>query len=34
VKAKPIPPFMEELINAGGLINYLKKRLEDKHEKV
>ncbi len=26
--AKPIPPFMEELINAGGLINYLKKKLE------
>lgn len=34
VKAKPIPPFMEELINAGGLINYLKKKLEDAHEKV
>jgi 3-isopropylmalate/(R)-2-methylmalate dehydratase small subunit len=29
VKSKPIPPFMEELIKAGGLINYLKKRLED-----
>ena len=28
VKAKPIPPFMEELINSGGLINYLKKKLE------
>jgi 3-isopropylmalate/(R)-2-methylmalate dehydratase small subunit len=28
VKAKPIPPFMEELINAGGLINYLRKKLE------
>jgi 3-isopropylmalate dehydratase small subunit len=26
-KAKPIPPFMEELINAGGLINYLKNKL-------
>ena len=25
--AKPIPPFMEELINAGGLINYLKNRI-------
>ena len=34
VKAKPIPPFMEELINAGGLINYLKKKLEDADEKV
>jgi 3-isopropylmalate dehydratase small subunit len=30
VKAKPIPPFMVELINAGGLINYLKKKLEEK----
>ncbi|MCX8022413.1 MAG: 3-isopropylmalate dehydratase small subunit [Syntrophorhabdaceae bacterium] len=29
VKAKPIPPFMEELIEAGGLINYLKKKLEE-----
>ncbi len=28
VVAKPIPPFMVELINAGGLMNYLKKRLE------
>lgn len=28
VKAKPIPPFMVELINEGGLINYLKKKLE------
>jgi len=28
-QAKPIPPFMEELINAGGLINYLKKKLEE-----
>ncbi len=26
-KAKPIPPFMQELINSGGLINYLKKKL-------
>lgn len=30
VKAKPIPPFMLELINTGGLINYLKKKLEEK----
>ncbi len=29
IKAKPIPPFMVELINAGGLINYLKKQLEE-----
>jgi 3-isopropylmalate/(R)-2-methylmalate dehydratase small subunit len=28
VKAKPIPPFMVELINQGGLIQYLKKKLE------
>ncbi len=28
VKAKPIPPFMVELINEGGLINHLKKKLE------
>lgn len=28
VKAKPIPPFMVDLINEGGLINYLKKKLE------
>jgi 3-isopropylmalate/(R)-2-methylmalate dehydratase small subunit len=28
VQAKPIPPFMVELINQGGLINYLKKKLE------
>jgi 3-isopropylmalate/(R)-2-methylmalate dehydratase small subunit len=27
-KAKPIPPFMEELIREGGLIPYLKKKLE------
>ncbi len=32
VKAKPIPPFMVELINAGGLINYLKKSMEEKDE--
>jgi 3-isopropylmalate/(R)-2-methylmalate dehydratase small subunit len=29
VTAKPIPPFMVELINEGGLINYLKKKLEE-----
>jgi len=28
VTAKPIPPFMVELIDEGGLINYLKKKLE------
>jgi len=26
--AKPIPPFMQELINAGGLIEWTKKRLK------
>jgi 3-isopropylmalate dehydratase small subunit len=29
VKAKPIPPFMLELIREGGLINLLRKRLEE-----
>ena len=28
VQAKPIPPFMMELISEGGLIKYLKKKLE------
>ncbi len=27
-KAKPIPPFMQELIGAGGLIEWTKKRLK------
>lgn len=27
-EAKPIPPFMVELINEGGLIPYLRKKLE------
>ncbi len=26
-RAKPIPPFMQELINAGGLMNYVKKKI-------
>lgn len=26
-KAKPIPPFMQELIGAGGLIEWVKKRI-------
>ncbi|HOJ42552.1 MAG TPA: 3-isopropylmalate dehydratase small subunit [Syntrophorhabdaceae bacterium] len=30
VLSKPIPPFMMELVEAGGLINYLKKKLEEK----
>jgi 3-isopropylmalate/(R)-2-methylmalate dehydratase small subunit len=29
VQAKPIPAFMLELINAGGLIKHLRKRLEE-----
>jgi len=34
VKAKPIPSFMIELINEGGLINYLRKKLEAENEKI
>lgn len=34
VKAKPIPPFMVELIHKGGLINYLRKKLEEENENV
>lgn len=30
ITSKPIPPFMLELINTGGLIPYLKRRLEKK----
>jgi 3-isopropylmalate/(R)-2-methylmalate dehydratase small subunit len=33
-KAKPIPPFMVELINEGGLINHLRKKLERENEKI
>ncbi|MFQ3548730.1 MAG: 3-isopropylmalate dehydratase small subunit, partial [Armatimonadota bacterium] len=29
-KAKPFPPFMQNLIEVGGLINYTKKKLEDR----
>jgi 3-isopropylmalate/(R)-2-methylmalate dehydratase small subunit len=29
-KANPIPPFMQELINAGGLIEWTKQRLSTK----
>jgi len=28
-KTKPIPPFMQELINSGGLVNYIKKKLAE-----
>ena len=28
LKAEPIPPFMQELINAGGLVEWTKKRLK------
>ena len=34
VKAKPIPPFMLELIREGGLINLLRKRLEESNMKL
>ncbi|MGD9506151.1 MAG: 3-isopropylmalate dehydratase small subunit [Syntrophobacteraceae bacterium] len=27
-KAEPVPPFMQELLNAGGLIPYVQKQLE------
>lgn len=27
-KAKPIPPFMQELISAGGLVEWTKKRIQ------
>jgi 3-isopropylmalate/(R)-2-methylmalate dehydratase small subunit len=30
VKAKPIPPFMLELIGDGGLINHLRRQLEER----
>jgi 3-isopropylmalate/(R)-2-methylmalate dehydratase small subunit len=30
VTAKPIPPFMLELIREGGLINHLRRQLEEK----
>jgi 3-isopropylmalate/(R)-2-methylmalate dehydratase small subunit len=33
-KAKPIPPFMVELIDEGGLINHLRKKLERENEKI
>ncbi len=29
-KAKPIPPFMLQLINEGGLVNHLRKQLEER----
>ena len=27
VKVAPVPPFMQEILNAGGLVEYVKKRL-------
>ncbi len=30
----PIPPFMQELIAAGGLINYAKELLKEENEKI
>jgi len=32
-QANPIPPFMQELIDAGGLIAWTKRRLHDKTER-
>ena len=29
-KFSPIPPFMQELLNAGGLIEYAKAKMEQK----
>jgi 3-isopropylmalate/(R)-2-methylmalate dehydratase small subunit len=34
VQAKPIPAFMVELVSAGGLMKYLKKKLEKKNETI
>lgn len=31
-QADPIPPFMQELVAAGGLMEYMKKRLEAKKQ--
>jgi 3-isopropylmalate/(R)-2-methylmalate dehydratase small subunit len=28
-KTRPIPPFMQELINSGGLVDYIKKKLRE-----
>jgi 3-isopropylmalate/(R)-2-methylmalate dehydratase small subunit len=28
-RAKPIPPFMQELIDAGGLINYSRSKIKE-----
>jgi len=33
-KFAPIPPFMQELIAAGGLINYAKEMIKEKNEKL
>ena len=27
IKVAPVPPFMQEILNAGGLVEYVKKRL-------
>lgn len=34
IKAKPIPKFMSELVNAGGLIAYAKKKLKEEGNKL
>jgi 3-isopropylmalate/(R)-2-methylmalate dehydratase small subunit len=28
IQANPVPPFMQEILKAGGLVNYAKKRLQ------
>lgn len=28
IKAQPVPPFMQEILTAGGLVGYVKKRLQ------
>jgi len=34
IKAKPLPPFMMEILKAGGLIQYLKKKIESGEIKI
>jgi 3-isopropylmalate/(R)-2-methylmalate dehydratase small subunit len=29
IKAQPVPPFMQEILTAGGLVGYVKKRLQN-----
>jgi len=32
-QAQPIPPFMQELLNAGGLMEWVKKKVKAKSKK-